>query len=339
MSVELQVIYLEQNDAVLTSINTPTPTNNITGTTANLSTISDGMKIVFFEDTWKDSIKLVEKNSYSGLIFDTISSATNECDVTITLNGSNIKHFSLYFDDVANEYATKIEVNGVIYNNNNWIFTHTGIDNASVVVVKLKQWNKANRPIRLNAVILGLEVKYKPQSLAIVDVGSATPKTLTYGISTSSGSVVLQDSNDKLLQLYTNNILKDGLTIKTMFNQNLISTMTSDNVNYSLENSQVTFDLVAKIMSELQNKNFIGYALPETQSQVQTKTAYVILYEIYNATFTIDDDTKYHLQHTTMTYPIIESTTVYKALNLLMNATQCLMTITKNGELIIKYVG
>lgn len=339
MAITLQITYFEQGNAVLNSIVAPTPTNNITGSLASLSNISNGMNIKFFTDTWTNKIELVPKNSYNGLIFDSISSATNECNVQITLNGTNIEHFSLYFDNVSNDYATEIEINGLLYTNNNWIFSLAGIDNANIVVIKLKKWNKPNRPIRLNAVVLGLEVNYKPTELSITDVGSDTPKEITYGMSTSVGNVKIQDSNNKLLQLYTNNVLKDGLTIKVMYNQQLISTMSSSNVNYSLEDKSVTFDLIAQVMYDLQNKNFIGYALPETQSAVSTKTAYQLLYEIYNTTYTMDSDTQYHLQHISITYPIIESTTIYKALNMLMNATQCLMTIDKNGGLIIKYVG
>ncbi len=338
--IKVGVKFLDDENGVITEISLPPITNNISGSVEKLSEMTSGENIKFFCDSWRDSIKLYSKNSADFIIFDENSDENCNCDVEITITGEALQHISLQFDGVVNEYATEIEVNGVSYVNGSFIFIASGLDDVNTVSIVLKKWSKPNRPIRLVNLTVGLDLEFRHlSSYEFTMSGNEIVETLNYGIAVNEGEITLQDTNNILMGLYVSEIFTNDLPINLYFNNRKQGVFYSSNVDYVLENKELTFELTSQLENFL-DENVVAYELPLSAGSAETKTAIALLEEIMaGVSYVMDSETQVEFTNRTYTFPLVSTTTKYDMLNSLLKTCLSVMYENKNGEIVIKYVG
>ncbi len=338
--IKISAKLLDPSEGEITEIILPQITNNISGDVSLLSTPSEGKDIKFFEDVWKDSIVLVPKNSAPFIVFDQTSDSDCKTNVEITIKGNDLAHFALHFDNISKDWATEVEVNGETFVNDSYIFIASGLSNLTEITVVIKKWNKPNRPIRLLGICVGLNLDFRSISgYEFTISGGTITNKISYGIAVNDGEVVLEDKNNILIGLYRNGIFTNELPIKLYFNGSQQGVFFTNNVDYSLEDKQLTFDLTSRLVNYLE-ENVIGYDLPLSAGGATTKNAREFLEEIMGSdTVVLDEITKQELEKRTYVYVTAETTTKYDMLNLLLKSCLSIMYENKNGEIEVKYVG
>ncbi len=338
--IKVGVKFLDNENGVITEISLPPITNNISGSVEKLSEMTSGENIKFLCDPWKDSIKLYSKNSADFIVFDECSDQDCNCNVEITITGEALQHISLQFDGVVNEYATEIEVNGVTYVNKSFIFIASELGDTDTVSIVLKKWNKSNRPIRLVNLTVGLDLEFRHiSSYEFTMSGNEIVETLNYGIAVNEGEITLQDTTNVLMGLYVSEIFTSDLPIKLYFNGRKQGVFYSSNVDYVVENKELTFELTSHLENFL-DENIKGYELPLSAGGAETKTAKDLLEEILaGVSYVCDSETQSELSKRTYTFPTHATTTKYDMLNSLLRTCLSVMYENNKGEIVIKYVG
>ena len=169
--------------------------------------------------------------------------------------------------------------------------------------------------------------------------GNEVPDKIGYGVSVNDGQVTLQDRDDTLKGLYVSQVFTNDLPIRLYFNNKQQGVFYSSNVDYSIENRELSFELDSKIVSFL-DENVKAYELPLSAGFAVTKTAKEILEEILGDTpYLMGSETTAEFVKRTYTYPMHQTTTKYDMLNSLLKTALSVLYENKEGEIVIKYVG
>lgn len=199
-------------------------------------------------------------NSNKDKIFETAS------DVTISFTGSNITGFSIYFDNVAQQWATELTVNGVTYANNSSVFSWQG-DVVNSVTVVIKKWNRANVAARTTSITVGIILEFDKERFTLVQRGMQSIEDntiLSWGILGQYGSINIIDIDNEIKDLATMGIIKSGVSIAftITLDGNQIGQYVSNRWTYAFGDNIANVELISN-MNILNNTIYNGYVPQE----------------------------------------------------------------------------
>ena len=140
--------------------------------------------------------------------------------VQFTLVGTDINNFTIRFDKAAKQFATIINVDGTDYNNNNEVFTWSGLT-SNVHKIQIKQWNTPLFPIRITSILVGLTIEYNNSQIRNVIAGSQSTFDNTkpnFNVVNQYGRIDIVDTDDRILQLAEMQLLRANLPIYIFLN-------------------------------------------------------------------------------------------------------------------------
>ena len=284
----------------------------------------------------KNGIQLVNQRSYKGIMFDGKADSQGACNVGFTLNTTKVNGIVLYFDNLNNQHATKVEINGKTFSNNRY-FLPIVTNNEKLLNIRITAWSEPYAMVKLTAIDIDYIGEFKKEYIKSIERNSSmldNPTKVEYGISAQSGKVILQDRNSEILTLINNKTLKDGLDFELTLKGKTIGKYKSDNLQYSDSNKRATVDLIDDIV-DLQQEIFQGIDFPTVPTEVVPLTALEVLTTFYPLQFAMNQVTKTHLASTIFAYPQMPQKDKYKALIDFTRATQCRVFKNEKGVLTI----
>lgn len=280
---------------------------------------------------------------YNGFVSFTKSNSEgyfeNANDVTITFTGLNIDGFAISFDNVAQQWATELTVNGVPYNNEGAIFTWQGDTNSSTTII-LKKWNRPNVSARITSITVGLELEYERDRFTLVQRGMQIVEDntiLSWGVLGQYGSLNIIDIDKEIKDLATVGILKSGvrIPITIMLDGNQIASFIGNKWSYAFGNNIVNVELTSDI-DKLNNIIYNGYAPQENKTNAE------ILNELKNLTEQngiivrfFDSDTQEYIGRITQRFLTMSQSTLLEAWNRFCNDTFTRFYFNENMELVL----
>lgn len=147
---------------------------------------------------------------YNGYLSNTYSSSIKNsegnynCSWNMTVSGSNINTLIIAFDKNLDEYATEIEINGILYKNSSAEFIYHSNSKYNSLIVKFLSWNKPSKQIKMLSILISLTTQYNRVSglsqfsITNKDKNGATPE---FGVISQSGSISIIDKRDRLFNL------------------------------------------------------------------------------------------------------------------------------------------
>lgn len=263
----------------------------------------------------------------------------------LTITGSNIQGISVVFDDYNIEYATLLEVDGKLHNNNSITFTTEVSDQTlDTHVIKMLKWSEPNSPPRIQGIFVSLNI-----DLSVLQTVSMNFKRMTrgdndlpsWGIISSTGNIEFNDLNQSIQEYIKREMIKQNLKCTINLNNTLtmteqtIATMYTDKWNYDNDSRIVNVSL-KNDLEEWQNIfiDAISYD-PNSVKPMSFAELYNILYKLtpdkYNMLTLrqLDQKTSLMLQHTYCQYPMLNACSLWSAWSKLCEALQ--LYIYKNS--------
>lgn len=136
--------------------------------------------------------------------------------IEITIPGNNINFFIIRFDEGNKEWATRLEIDNVDYINNSPMFFWQGTA-ANSHTIKIKEWNKSNRQLKITSILVGMigeyDRKYFQQGGRIIAGSRQTTDNTkpNYGVAAQYGSFQAIDVDGSFDKMSQSELLTDGL--------------------------------------------------------------------------------------------------------------------------------
>ena len=244
-----------------------------------------------------------------------------------SVSGTNIDHFTIYFDRIRGQYPQTIVINGIPYESDDPIFTVTGIVSSeptySLFTVIMRDWKLPNMPYMICQISIGLKLTFDNSSLNKVtrtDREISDNKKPTYGLIAQTGSLELKDINGELGDLAEQNLLKPNkdikiyLKYKTTGDYNIIGTFKSDIWKYESTQYEAKVSMKDDIM-RMHSINYDGYlAFPDSLYDVYVDLKRVAIANGY--VFVIDTEFEDYLKEIAFTTAgYLKQSTLWQALD------------------------
>lgn len=232
---------------------------------SNSSNIGD--KVFLLEESPLDEGYKFSSN-YNGYIGTTQSDSEGNVDsFYIYLTGENIKFIKINFDSISNQYATRLLINNVEYENNSYSFSHELPQASNKVTIQILKWNKPNSFVKITSIVTTLLMQFDYKNgLKKINFSNSSNQNLeqpVFGVKSNYGNIELVDKNYQIENLANQNLLNSEKNVRIYFNDNKVGTFLTE--NFIKEGNIVTIDLKDKLL-ELQNiifkKHYYG---PTTQ--------------------------------------------------------------------------
>lgn len=168
-------------------------------------------------------------------------------EYTIIVSGKDIMGLSIVFDDYNNQYAPTINVDGQNYSNNssNFIVALTTNDTHTIVI---KNWNKANYPLRIQGIFASLTLKIDNKNLIAINSQLMTRSEIdipSWGIISNTGNIEFSDFQNYVQEYIEKDLLKQNLSCIIYLNNTSsglsqqVSHKYTDKWNYDNDNKVV----------------------------------------------------------------------------------------------------
>lgn len=174
-----------------------------------------------------------QTNGYDGFLGDCLSSNSYEFSTPQYLKistknaGTYLKSILIYFDGIANEYATDIFFSNAInadgsqvskytssyvIKNNKLTFMYSFGEDSQItqITVNFKKWSKKNSLVKIIKIKTGYTGNYdynQIQSLKWDNYKFSDENELTFGISSNRATVEINDEDDIIDELYAKNLI------------------------------------------------------------------------------------------------------------------------------------
>ena len=271
---------------------------------------------------------------FGGWIGSENSSVTGVLSNTeININGTNLDHFTLYFDSVAKQWATLISIDGTQYENNDAIFYWEGAS-ADTHKVQLLRWNTPHYPARLTGISTGVSRTYYRTEIKSITRGSelfSDAQQPSYGVLPQYGSIELYDTDGEILYYAQNKMLDKGQKVTIKLDDNIIGKYITDEWDYQYGKNVVKITLEDDL-SFLDEKQFVGY------NYITSDNAFSLITEMCSRLglrLTISQETRLHLSYILFGESWVSQNKAREILDNFCKATMTYMVITQNGEISI----
>ena len=248
----------------------------------------------------------------------------------IVINGTDIDHFSLYFDSVAKQWATLIAIDGVEYENNDALFYWQG-ESADSHTVEFRRWNTFGYPARLTAINTGIVREYTRREIKSLVRGSelfSTPNEPSYGVLPQYGSLEIYDTDGEILEYARKRILDKNQSVVVRLDGEIIAKYLTDEWDYQYGSTIVKVSLIDDL-SALDNNLFPGYNRP-TKETALGLLDYINIYS--GLAITIADSVKSRLSSITISEPWMTNSSVRVALDNFCKMSMTYLVVSQGGN-------
>ena len=131
----------------------------------------------------------------------------------IKLCGENITHFTMVFNTEDNSFPTEIYVNGVIYTDDDPIYTIGGLDSLTEIRIEISKWNKPNSKFIISKVYLGIKIDINYRNLVTINCEQRMimdNSEVGFGIAVNTGRMQLNDLDGEIADYANAGLLLDG---------------------------------------------------------------------------------------------------------------------------------
>ena len=261
----------------------------------------------------------MEELGYKGYM----SSAWADDELILNVIGTDIDHFTIYFDRIRGQYPQTLVINGIQYESDDPIFTVTGITATAPFTVIMSDWKLPKMPYMICQISIGLKLTFDNSSLNKVtrtDREISDNKKPTYGLIAQTGSLELKDINGELGDLAEQNLLKPNkdikiyLKYKTTGDYNIIGTFKSDIWKYESTQYEAKVSMKDDIL-RMHSINYDGYlAFPDSLYDVYLDLKRVA--EDNDYVFVIDTEFEDYLKEIVFTTAgYLKQSTLWQALD------------------------
>lgn len=202
-------------------------------------------------------------DSYLGLMFPTPSQLQNNLSITIV--GTDVLSFNIYFDNSMGQYPTSYTVYSSISgitdsftSDDNVIEIDNLMTGRGTTIITFTGWNLQNVPIGITY-FESVEIDVKMDKTWIDSFESQVQKTsdgesIQYGVLANTGNITLIDKDKSLLDKAKRGYLDVYLfTLELYVNNRLLQTHISNSAPYFADNYTMKFELSNKV-EKFQNK-------------------------------------------------------------------------------------
>lgn len=174
-----------------------------------------------------------------------------EADLTFTITGNDITFLVINFDELCAEWATKLEINGVIHDNMAGLYT-VGFDTPQTqITIKILEWNKPNCLPKITRINTSLTLYYGQkniQSLSCSDIMKANERDVSYGVVSQYGHIEFIDESEDLLDLSYYGLLQENLPVQIFLNGELYGHYLTGEWDYDYSNNISSVELVDELL-------------------------------------------------------------------------------------------
>lgn len=198
--VSINVEHIKQNDTMIDNVimKDYNANSSFQGGPYENSAISIKHDISYDGETYTGYL------SYSISSYKANSDGNYNCTWDMTVTGANITNLIIIFDNNLGEYATEIEINGIVYKNTGYEFIYHSDINTTSLSIKFLSWNKPNSQIKFLSLLTNFTERYdrisglSSFSLTNKDKNDASPE---FGLISQSGSISIIDRRNRLFNL------------------------------------------------------------------------------------------------------------------------------------------
>lgn len=329
--VKVQVEFLPSNQGSISNINLPTG-NNISNTETSLKEINGGANCFVLGASKLGSDPFYNnKIKYNGFFSNILTSVDGKANINISISGTNIDNFVINFDNIAQQWATEIYVDGIKWTNTNSLFFWNG-EKSNSHTVSIKKWNKPLYPIRITSVLVGIAIDYDSTCLIEAIRGSQSMSDNSQpnlGVVSGYGNVIFVDKHKELIKLAELGLLKPDLKIKFFYGDTLIGDYLAEKWSYSYDSSRATVTLTDSLI-RWQDMNFEGTDMTENATAYDVYLNFTRL--SVPETFVIDSATISRLQSIKIKYLELTNGKLYEAWNKLCKLASIAVYKLENGK-------
>lgn len=244
---DVDITHLKNN--ISNFIETNTYEENILSNSSNL-----GEKVFLLNESKLDEGYKFASN-YNGYIGTSQSDEEGNIDsFYIYLTGENIKFIKINFDSISNQYATKLLINNIEYNNNSYSFSQELPQASNEVTIQILKWNKPFSFVKITSIVTTLLMQFDYKNgLKKINFSNSSNNNLEtpiFGVKSNYGSIELVDKNYQIENLANQNLLNTEKSVRIYFNDNKVGTFITE--NFIKDGNIVTIELKDKLL-ELQN--------------------------------------------------------------------------------------
>lgn len=174
-----------------------------------------------------------------------------EADLTVTIQGTNITFLAINFDELAQEWATKMEINGEKRTNIAGLYTEVFSTPQTVITLKILEWNKPNCLPKLTRINTALTLYYGSahiSNLYCSDMMKANERDISYGVVSQYGQIEFIDEAEDLLDLSYFGLLKENLPVEIYLNNGLYGKYLTGEWDYDYSSNIAKVELVDEVL-------------------------------------------------------------------------------------------
>jgi hypothetical protein len=180
----------------------------------------------FYESKYKGWLGAKLSNTDTGK-FDTAESVV----ISTSSSGTYIKSLIIVFDEVSNEYATKIAFDNAIkadgttdttytqdieFENSENVFLFNFGETSTIVSVRLiiKEWSKKNAFVKITRIRTGYKKQYTSNEITSIKWDNfkvSDENELSFGVSSNTAEMVVLDNENILYKLYSKDLIYDNV--------------------------------------------------------------------------------------------------------------------------------
>lgn len=329
--VKVQVEFLPSSQESISNISLPTG-NNISNSQTALREINCGARcFVVGASNLGIAPFYNNKLKYNGFFSSILTGNNGELNLTITISGANIDNFCMNFDNIAQQWATEIYVDGTKWTNTNPLFFWNGAKSNSHTI-NIKKWKKPLYLVRITSMLVGITIDYDSTCLIEAVRGSQSMSDNSqpsYGVISGYGNVIFVDKHKELIKLAELGLLKPDLKIKFFYGDKQIGDFLAERWSYSYDSARATVTLTDSLI-RWQDINFEGMDMAEN------KTAYDVYLELVKLSsqevFALDESAKTRLQSIHIKYLEITSGKLFEAWNKLCKLASIAVYKLEDGK-------
>ncbi len=300
----------------------------------------------------------VMANNLDFFLGKSLSNENGEFDEEFLMNidGTSINSLTICFDDYNNEHPKSIIINEQEYFDDDPIFTVNNLNSVNKVSVKIKNWNKSNRLLRIHGIYIDISIDLNYSNLISLNRSityRSDNKLPSYGIISNTGNLEFNDLDGEIRDYAEQMLLTSDLKVEIMLNNTLANThervgvFETEKWDYDNDNRSVSVSLKDDL-EEWQDIQVQGFSYdPRNPKAVLTNGTMADLYKWLqrqdeNGNYRtpkkyqmlsfeeLDTKTQTILENTILDYPLLENGSLWEQWNKLCEV--CGLYIYKNNE-------
>lgn len=286
-------------------------------------------------------------NSYQGYMSRYMSASDNSSTLSFEITGENIINLTIIFNEITNEYATKIRVNNIIYENYSTTFIIRFPAIQKKIYVDILEWNLPNKNIKISSINLNLKSEYTrsnglisfTRGNQIIDDNSKP----IYGLIGQYGRVEINDKNNVIQQLAEQNLLYTNKDVKIYLGNKMIGAYITSSFNKENDSNKITIELESGI-TKMQDIN-VPKTIFRKGTSLKSIWKYLVQIAINNG-FEFENITRFGIiaqggifdimEHITYDYPYIDEDNLFNQFNKICDLLKLRMYQNEDNLLVFK---